>query len=134
MLEKLRISFKYLNIFIDKMFKTGKNFGIHNFKNNSDINIISSEKIDLVSKFLEENKGSSIIGTHSGAFHADEVLSCVMLKFTNKFNNPIIIRSRNVEIHKLTNVLVDVGGVYDALNNRYDHHQKEFIGNIFFNL
>jgi uncharacterized UPF0160 family protein len=69
-----------------------------------------------------------IIGTHSGAFHADEVLSCTLLKFTNEFHDSVIVRSRNTDINKLTHVLVDVGGVYDPLTYRLDHHQKEFKG------
>lgn len=36
------------------------------------------------------------IGTHSGTFHADEVIGCVMLtKYTKEFKNSKIVRSRD---------------------------------------
>jgi uncharacterized UPF0160 family protein len=41
------------------------------------------------------------IGTHNGKFHADEVLACMMLtKFTGKFKNGIITRTRDPQILK----------------------------------
>jgi len=108
------------------MLKTAKVFGLTSFKQNSDFPIISTENKEQVDKFINENKGKKVIGTHSGCFHADEVLSCVMLKFADEWKDPILVRSRNPEIHKLVGVLVDVGGTYDSKNNRFDHHQKEF--------
>lgn len=42
-------------------------------------------------------KNSLIIGTHSGVFHADEVVACTMLtKFTKKFKDCKIIRTRDL--------------------------------------
>ena len=36
------------------------------------------------------------IGTHNGAFHCDETLSCVFLtQFTSKYKNSDIIRTRD---------------------------------------
>jgi hypothetical protein len=113
-----------------KMLKTGKNFGILNYKSNQDLMVLSTENLEAFQKFKESNKHTTVIGTHSGAFHADEVLSCIMLKFTNMFKDSIISRSRNPEIHKHNNVLVDVGGIYDPNTHRYDHHQKEFKGKL----
>ncbi|CAD8084210.1 unnamed protein product [Paramecium sonneborni] len=67
------------------------------------------------------------IGTHNGAFHVDEVLACAMLtKYTNEFKNGIITRTRDPAIWAQQDILVDVGGIYDPLTHRYDHHQKEF--------
>jgi hypothetical protein len=110
------------------MFKLGKYVGISSFISNSELSVLTTENFQIFLEFHEKNKDKKIIGTHSGAFHADEVLSCTLLKYTNEFHNSVIVRSRNTEINKLTHVLVDVGGVYDPLTYRLDHHQKEFKG------
>ena len=33
------------------------------------------------------------------------------------------MRTRNTEVIRLSDVVVDVGGVYDSSKNRFDHHQ-----------
>ncbi|EAR83677.1 melanocyte proliferating protein, putative (macronuclear) [Tetrahymena thermophila SB210] len=68
------------------------------------------------------------IGTHSGVFHCDEVLACVMLsKYTSEFKDGIITRTREQEILDQQNIIVDVGGIYDPSKHRYDHHQRSFV-------
>eukprot|EP01057_Protomagalhaensia_wolfi_P002186 Protomagalhaensia_wolfi_Nauph_80__2185@NODE_240_length_3071_cov_9_642150_g180_i0_p2_GENE_NODE_240_length_3071_cov_9_642150_g180_i0NODE_240_length_3071_cov_9_642150_g180_i0_p2_ORF_typecomplete_len314_score60_04UPF0160/PF03690_13/1_8e70DUF4034/PF13226_6/0_018_NODE_240_length_3071_cov_9_642150_g180_i047988 len=67
-----------------------------------------------------------VIGTHSGTFHQDEVLACCMLRHLPEYQNAAIVRSRDSAIHDLCDILVDVGGSYDAEKKRYDHHQREF--------
>ncbi|KAL4435275.1 hypothetical protein ABPG74_017367 [Tetrahymena malaccensis] len=68
------------------------------------------------------------IGTHSGAFHCDEVLACLMLsKYTSEFKNGVITRTREQEILDQQDIVVDVGGIYDPSKHRYDHHQKSFV-------
>jgi len=66
--------------------------------------------------------------THNGQFHADEVVACMMLR---KLYYPLeIIRTRNPEEIESADIVVDVGGIYDPKNNRFDHHQagcKEFL-------
>ena len=97
---------------------------------NSNISVISTESVEVFLKnkmnFTNGNNPMKIVGTHSGCFHADEVLSVVMIKFIPEFNNMWVIRSRNKEIHNLTDILVDVGGIYDVEKLRFDHHMKEF--------
>ena len=67
------------------------------------------------------------IGTHSGQFHLDEVLACFLLRtYIPEYKNCSIIRSRDPAVWAQCHTLVDVGGVYDPSNNRFDHHQKEF--------
>ena len=66
------------------------------------------------------------IGTHNGAFHCDEVLACSMLKLLPQYKDALIVRTRDPEILKTCNIVVDVGGVFDANTHRYDHHQKTF--------
>ena len=68
------------------------------------------------------------IVTHDGSFHADDVfatasLSILLEKRRERFE---LIRTRNAEIINAGDFVFDVGGVYDAEKNRFDHHQKEF--------
>lgn len=53
------------------------------------------------------------IGTHSGSFHCDEALATFMLKQTSKFGGADVVRTRDPEVLKGMDVVVDVGGVYD---------------------
>ncbi|CAL0327503.1 unnamed protein product [Lupinus luteus] len=66
------------------------------------------------------------VGTHSGTFHCDEALACFLLRFSNHFSNANIIRTRDPKVLESMDAVVDVGGVYDPLRCRYDHHQKGF--------
>lgn len=62
--------------------------------------------------------------THSGPFHADDVLAAVLLKFKGyitDFND--VIRSRDAAILDRCDILFDVGGSYDPDKKRFDHHQ-----------
>jgi uncharacterized UPF0160 family protein len=62
--------------------------------------------------------------THSGGFHADELLSSVIL--TRLFPEAKIVRSRAPEwITPGSNrIIYDVGGAYDAEKQIFDHHQR----------
>lgn len=60
------------------------------------------------------------IGTHDGSFHADEVLAIAIL--TSIFPNHHIIRTRDPDTLSWVDCVVDVGGIYDHSNRRYDHH------------
>lgn len=62
------------------------------------------------------------IVTHSGNFHADEVFACATLSLLLK-GNMEIKRSRDPEVFAAGDFVVDVGGEYDATQNRFDHHQ-----------
>ena len=64
------------------------------------------------------------IGTHNGKFHADEALACHLL--TILFPDAVVTRTRDPAILTDMDIVVDVGGVYDAASHRYDHHQREF--------
>ena len=67
------------------------------------------------------------IGTHNGAFHCDEVLACSMLKILPEYKDATVIRTRDPELLKTCDIVVDVGGVFDPNTHRYDHHQKTFV-------
>lgn len=62
--------------------------------------------------------------THNGGFHADELLSSVIL--TRLFPQARIVRSRAPEwITPATDrIIYDVGGRYDAEAQIFDHHQR----------
>jgi uncharacterized UPF0160 family protein len=62
--------------------------------------------------------------THSGGFHADELLSSVIL--TRLFPQARIVRSRAPEwiAAGADRVVYDVGGAYDPATGIFDHHQR----------
>ena len=66
------------------------------------------------------------IGTHNGSFHCDEVLACFLLKQLPEYENSEIVRSRDPAKLEECEIVVDVGGVFDAGNKRFDHHQRTF--------
>ena len=71
-------------------------------------------------------KNSITIQTHNGKFHTDDVAAIALLSsfYTHKNVNVKLLRSRNKESFKTSDILVDVGEEYDPSNHRYDHHQK----------
>ncbi len=62
--------------------------------------------------------------THSGGFHADELMSSVIL--TRLFPEAKIVRSRAPEwiTPGANRIIYDVGGAYDAQAQIFDHHQR----------
>ncbi|KAI9182264.1 hypothetical protein LWI28_023714 [Acer negundo] len=74
------------------------------------------------------------VGTHNDNLYCDEALGCFRIRLTDKFSNAQIICTRDLKgLDKLDTVL-DVRGVYDPSNDRYDHHQKgfeEIFGHVF---
>lgn len=66
------------------------------------------------------------VGTHSGTFHSDEALACFMLRLSKHFSGAEIVRTRDSKLLESVDAVVDVGGTYDPIRHRYDHHQREF--------
>jgi len=62
------------------------------------------------------------IATHNGNFHADDVFSIAVLK--RLFPSSKLIRTRDMELIIKADIVVDVGGEYDAVAGRFDHHQR----------
>ena len=58
------------------------------------LNVIGSNNKDLLEAKRQAHPGT-VIGTHSDTFHCDEVLACTMLLYTEKYANPVIIRTRD---------------------------------------
>ncbi|KAH6899728.1 metal-dependent protein hydrolase [Thelonectria olida] len=75
----------------------------------------------------ESVKASAVsIGTHNGAFHADEALAVHMLRLLPTYTNANLVRTRDAEKLAACHTVVDVGGEYDAEARRFDHHQRGF--------
>ncbi|MGB1262429.1 MAG: MYG1 family protein [Cognaticolwellia sp.] len=62
------------------------------------------------------------IVTHNGNFHADDVFSVAALK--SIFPTFNLIRTRNVDVIAKADIVIDVGGEYNADASRFDHHQR----------
>ena len=60
--------------------------------------------------------------THNGNFHADDVFSIAAL--STIFPSLKLVRTRNLEVIAKADIVVDVGGEYDASTGRFDHHQR----------
>lgn len=62
------------------------------------------------------------IGTHSGPFHADDAFAVAILIMALGHAGYTITRSRDPQILAALDVLVDVGGEYNLVERRFDHH------------
>ncbi len=62
--------------------------------------------------------------THSGSFHADEVFAVATLQLHFGVENAEVIRTRDESVIATGDIVVDVGGVYDAGLQKFDHHQN----------
>jgi uncharacterized UPF0160 family protein len=62
------------------------------------------------------------IVTHNGNFHADDVFSIAALKHI--FSTFTLVRTRDLTVISEANIVIDVGGEYDADAGRFDHHQR----------
>jgi uncharacterized UPF0160 family protein len=65
--------------------------------------------------------------THSGKFHADDVLSWGLLQQFYPYSMAIT-RTRKQAIIDKADIVFDVGGLYDPSLGRFDHHQNEYQG------
>lgn len=69
-------------------------------------------------------------GTHDGSFHADEVTACALLLLNDLIDRDKIHRTRDIEELNNCEYVCDVGGIYDPKIKRFDHHQKEYTGDL----
>lgn len=74
------------------------------------------------------NKERITIVAHDGTFHTDDVFAVAILSLVFAGKELEIIRSRDESIITNADIVVDVGGIYDASSYRFDHHQKEGAG------
>lgn len=68
----------------------------------------------------------TLIVTHNGKFHTDDVFAVAILK--KIYKDAIVWRTRDEAMIAQADIVVDVGQVYDPKTHRYDHHQKEGSG------
>ena len=76
---------------------------------------------------MSQDSSESVITiqTHDKRFHVDDVGAVALLSsYYNQKNIQIqLIRSRDQQLLDVADILVDVGGIYDPSNKRFDHHQ-----------
>ncbi len=65
------------------------------------------------------------IVTHDGSFHTDDIFAVATLSVLLEDRKEAfeIIRTRDEDIIKTGDYIVDVGGIYDEELNKFDHHQ-----------
>ncbi len=77
---------------------------------------------------MSKDSNSIKIVTHNGRFHADDVFAVATLElFLEKSGNTKrieIARTRDTEIINTGDFVVDVGGIHEPENNKFDHHQE----------
>lgn len=69
-----------------------------------------------------------VLLTHDDRFHADDVFATAVTKmfFGDKITN--VVRSRDPELIKSADIVLDVGGENNPSKLRFDHHQPEGAG------
>lgn len=65
-----------------------------------------------------------VAATHSGSFHADDVLVAAALRLVNPSIS--IVRTREATLLDAADILFDVGRIFDPATCRFDHHQKGY--------
>jgi uncharacterized UPF0160 family protein len=69
-----------------------------------------------------------LLVTHSGKFHCDEVFAYAVLRLALDLHEPgqdhTLLRSRKPETIETGDIVWDVGSLFDAELNRFDHHQR----------
>ena len=78
---------------------------------------------NIIMKIKEKSK--KILVTHDGSFHSDDIFAAAVLSIMLEAAGETfeIIRTRDIDIIASADYVFDVGGVYDAEKNRFDHHQ-----------
>lgn len=64
------------------------------------------------------------IVTHNSKFHTDDIFAVATLSLALGEEDIEVVRSRDMEVIKTGDYVVDVGLVYDHNLHRYDHHQE----------
>ena len=89
-----------------------------------------SEEFEILSSLttLQQKSGVITIQTHNGKIHSDETVAISLLTnyFSRKNIDVSVFRSRASECFPTSDILVDVGCIYDAKTFRFDHHQPSF--------
>jgi len=62
------------------------------------------------------------VATHSGSFHADEVLAIAVLRLVH--GDVEVVRTRDPQVLAAADLRVDVGHAHDPATGDFDHHQR----------
>ncbi|MCR4311032.1 MAG: MYG1 family protein [Candidatus Taylorbacteria bacterium] len=67
-----------------------------------------------------------VIATHDGVFHADDAfaVATLFIMLDASLVPTTVVRTRDQELIRKADFVVDVGGVYNAEESRFDHHQE----------
>jgi len=68
----------------------------------------------------------TVIASHSGSFHADDLFGVAVLRLLSP--SSLVIRTRDLHELAAADFRVDVGGQWDPATGDFDHHQKGFSG------
>jgi uncharacterized UPF0160 family protein len=67
------------------------------------------------------------VATHSGSFHADDVLAFALIRvFLDR--DATVVRTRDLDRIAQAGIAIDVGGEFDPDRQRFDHHQVTYDG------
>lgn len=70
-----------------------------------------------------------LVVTHSGKFHADDIVAWSLLcTFLPNKNALQLTRTRDPLIIEKADIVFDVGDIYDPKQKRFDHHQRSYTG------
>ena len=64
-----------------------------------------------------------VVATHDGTFHADDVFATAILHLA--LGNVRVLRTRDQDTIDAADIAYDVGGTYDPVASRFDHHMAE---------
>ena len=78
---------------------------------------ITGKNIEIRVSISYNSAPVKIIGTHGGFIGPDGATQSATQDIS-------VMRSRDPEVWKTADFLVDVGGVYDLGSNKFDHHQE----------
>ena len=65
--------------------------------------------------------------THSGPFHADDVLAWGLIQVFVDLE-ATLVRTRDMAVLDAADLVFDVGGSFEPDNGRFDHHQNSYTG------
>ncbi|MFK7931329.1 MAG: MYG1 family protein [Myxococcota bacterium] len=70
---------------------------------------------------------TTLCATHSGPFHADDVLAWALLTVF-RYPDAELVRTRDAAVLRGADIVFDVGGSFDEATGRFDHHQQSYQG------
>ena len=85
---------------------------VYTSKITDDLVIMGTEDMEAFDKVKAESS-KKLIGTHSDAFHCDEVLATTMLLYTEAYKDSLIVRTRQEDVFDKLDIVCDVGAIYD---------------------